>query len=67
MKKFALLFVLLSLAAAPLTACGGSTGSCGNSSGSSGGSTPAVQMCGNNFVQTSITISKGQSLIWSDT
>ncbi len=54
MKKFALLFVLWSLAATLLTACGGSAGSC--VSGSSGGSTPTVHMCGNNFVQTSITM-----------
>jgi len=68
MKKFAFLFVLLSLAAALLTACGGSAGSCGSSSrsGSSSGSTPAVHMCGNNFVQSSITISKGQSLTLVD-
>src|SRR5258708_39512687 len=59
MKKFALLFVLWSLAATLLTACGGSAGSC--VSGSSGGSTPTVHMCGNNFVQTRITISKGQN------
>jgi plastocyanin len=64
MKKFALLFGLWSLAATLLTACGGSAGSCG--SGSSGGSTPTVHMCGNNFVQTSITISKGQSLTLVD-
>ncbi len=62
MKKFALSFVILSLVAVLLTACGGS-GSCGgSSSGSSSGSTPTVHMCGNNFVQSSITISKGQSL-----
>jgi plastocyanin len=68
MKKFVLLFVLLSLAAALLTACGGSTGSCGSSSGtgSSNGSTPMVHMCGNNFVQMSITINKGQSLTLID-
>ena len=61
MKKFVLLFVILSLVAAFLTACGGS-GSCGSSSSSSSDSTPTVHMCGNNFVQSSITISKGQSL-----
>jgi plastocyanin len=67
MKKFALLFVLLSLAAVLLAACGGSSGSCGtSSSGSSSGSTPTVHMCGNNFVQTSITINKGQSLTLVD-
>ncbi len=55
MKKFALWFVLVSLAAALLTACGGS-----------GGSTPTVRMCGNNFAQSSITISKGQSLTLVD-
>jgi len=68
MKKFVLLFVLVSLAAALLTACSGSAGSCGSSSrsGSSSGSTPAVHMCGNNFVQSSITISKGQSLTLVD-
>ncbi len=60
MKKFALLFGLFSLAAALLTACGGSAGS------SSSGSTPTVQMCGNNFVRSSITISKGQSLALVD-
>jgi|SRR6266436_2632602 len=63
MKKFALLFVLFSLAAALLTACGGSAGSCGSSSS---GSTPTVHMCGNNFVQSNITISKGQSLTLVD-
>ena len=67
MKKFALLFVLLmSLAAVLLAACGGSSGSCGSSSGTSSGSAPTVHMCGNNFVQTSITISKGQSLTLVD-
>jgi plastocyanin len=70
MKKFACLFVLLSLAAALLTACGGSALSCDSgsrsSSGSSGGSTPTVHMCGNNFEQSSITISKGQSLTLVD-
>lgn len=68
MKKFALLSVLVSLAAALLTACSGSAGSCGSSSssGSSSGSTPTVHMCGNNFVQSSITISKGQSLTLVD-
>jgi plastocyanin len=60
MKKSALLFVLFSLAAALLTACGGSAGSCGS------GSTPTVQVCGNNFAQSSITISKGQSLTLVD-
>lgn len=65
MKKFVLLFVLLSLAAVLLAACGGGSGSCG-SSGSSSGSTPMVQMCGNNFAQSSITISKGQSLTLVD-
>jgi plastocyanin len=63
MKKFALLFVLFSLAAALLTACGGSAGSCVSSSS---GSTPTVQVCGNNFAQSSITISKGQSLTLVD-
>ncbi len=66
MKKFALLFVLFSLAAALLTACGGSAGSCGSSSSGSSGNTPTVHMCGNNFAQTSITISKGQSLTLVD-
>ncbi len=70
MKKFALLFVLVSLAAALLAACGGngSPGSCNSSSssGSSSGSTPTVHMCGNNFAQSSITISKGQSLTLVD-
>jgi plastocyanin len=67
MRKFGLLLVLLSLVAALLTACG-SSGNCGSgSSGSSGsssssGGTPTVHMCGNNFAQSSITISKGQSL-----
>ncbi len=44
MKKFVLLFVLVSLAAALLTACSGSAGSCGSSSssGSSGGSLTLV-------------------------
>ena len=66
MKKFALSFVILSLVAVLLAACGGS-GSCGgSSSGSSSGSTPTVHMCGNNFVQSSITISKGQSLTLVD-
>src|SRR5216684_1430554 len=66
MKKFVSLFVLFSLAAALLTACGGSD-SCGSSSsGSSSGGTPTVQMCGNNFEQSSITISKGQSLTLVD-
>ena len=63
MKKFVVLFVLLSLGATLLTACGGSA-SCGSSNSSSG--TPTVHMCGNNFVQTSITISKGQSLTLVD-
>jgi plastocyanin len=58
MKKFGLLFVLLSPVAALLTACGGS--------GSSSSSTTTVHMCGNNFVQPSITISKGQSLTLVD-
>ncbi len=63
MKKFVLSFVILSLVAVLLAACGGSAGSCGSSSsGSSSGSTPMVHMCGNNFAQSSITISKGQSL-----
>src|SRR5690349_10549781 len=68
MKKFALLFVLVSLAAALLAACGGSgsAGSCSRSSGSSSGSTPTVHMCGDNFAQSSITISKGQSLTLVD-
>ena len=67
MKKFVLSFVVLSLIAVLLAACGGSSGSCGSSSsGSSSGSTPTVQMCGNNFVQSSITISKGQSLTLVD-
>ena len=66
MKKFALSFVILSLVAVLLAACGGS-GSCGgSSSGSSSGSTPTVHMCGNNFVQSNITISKGQSLTLVD-
>jgi plastocyanin len=66
MNKFVLSFVMLSFSAVLLTACGGS-GSCGSSSSSgSGGSTPTVHMCGNNFVQTSITISKGQSLALVD-
>ncbi len=64
MKKFVLSFVVLSFAAVLLTACGGGSGGCG-SSGSSG-STPTVQMCGNNFAQSSITISKGQSLTLID-
>lgn len=60
MKKFVLSFVVLSLVAVLLAACGGSSGSCGSSSnGSSSGSTPTVHMCGNNFVQSSITVSKG--------
>jgi plastocyanin len=70
MKKFALWFVLVSLAAALLTACGGSgsAGSCssGSSSGSSSAGTPTVHMCGNTFAQSSITISKGQSLTLVD-
>lgn len=63
MKKLVTLFVLLSLGAAFLTACGNS-GSCGSSSSSNSGDsgTPTVYMCGTNFEQTSITISKGQSL-----
>lgn len=66
MKKIVLLFVLLSLGATLLTACGGS-GACSNSSSSSsGGSAPTVHMCSNNFVQKSITISKGQSLTLVD-
>ena len=66
MKKFATLFVLLSLVAAFMTACGG-PGSCGSSSsGSSSSGTPTVHMCGNNFEQSSITISKGQSLTLVD-
>jgi len=66
MKKFVSLFVVLSFAAFLLVACGGS-GSCGSSSsGSSSGGTPTVHMCGNNFEQSSITISKGQSLALVD-
>lgn len=62
MKKLVTLFVLLSLVAAFVTACGNS-GSCGSSSniGSSSG-TPTVYMCGTNFEQSSITINKGQSV-----
>ncbi len=64
MKKLITLFVLLSLGAAFLTACG-NFGSCGSSStgNSSSSDTPTVYMCGTNFEQTSITISKGQSLM----
>lgn len=67
MKKLIVLFVLVALGATLLTACGGS-GTCSNSSSSSssGGSSPTVHMCSNNFVQTSITISKGQSLTLVD-
>lgn len=65
MKKFVLSFVILSLAAVFLAACGGSASSCGSSSGSSS-STPTVHMCAGNFVQSSITISKGQSLTLVD-
>jgi len=68
MKKYVSSFVVLSLIAAFLAACGGSAGSCGSSSNSSSsnGSMPAVHMCGNNFAQSSITISKGQSLMLVD-
>jgi plastocyanin len=68
MKKFVLSFVVLSLIAAFLAACGGSAGSCGSSSNSSGssGGMPTVHMCGNNFAQSSITINKGQSLMLID-
>ncbi len=61
MKKFAALLVIASLIAVFLSAC--SPTSCG-SSGSS--STPTVHMCGRNFVESSITISKGQSLTLMD-
>jgi predicted small secreted protein len=61
MKKFVLSFIVLSLMAAFLAACGGTAGSCGSSSNSGGnGGMPTVHMCGNNFAQSSITISKGQ-------
>jgi plastocyanin len=65
MKKLATLFVLLSLMATFMVACGG-PGSCGSSGGSSSSGTPTVHMCGNNFAQSSITISKGQSLTLVD-
>jgi len=65
MKKFVALFVLLTLVATFMTACGG-PGSCGSSSGSNSGGTPTVHMCGNNFTQSSVTISKGQSLTLVD-
>ena len=66
MKKFAMMFVLLSLVAAFLTACSGPGGCGSSSSGCSNGGTPTVHMCGNNFEQSSITISKGQSLTLID-
>jgi len=67
MKKFVLSLVVLSLLAAFLTACGGSTGSSSSSSsGSSSSGMPTVHMNGNNFAQSSITISKGQSLMLVD-
>src|SRR5947207_2587788 len=67
MKKFVSLFVVLSFVAVLLAACVGGSGSCGaSSSESSSGGTPTVHMCGNNFVQSSITISKGQSLTLVD-
>ena len=59
MKKFVASLILLSFIAALLAACSGTSGNCGSSSSDS---TPAVQMCGNTFAQSSITISKGQSL-----
>jgi plastocyanin len=64
MRKLVTLFVLLSLIAAFLTACGNS-GSCGSSStgNSNSSGTPTVYMCGTNFEQSSITISKGQSVM----
>ena len=61
MKKFVALLVIASLIAVFLSACGST--SCG-SSGSS--TTPTVRMCGRNFVESSITISKGQSLTLVD-
>jgi plastocyanin len=69
MKKFVSLFAVLSFLVVLLAACVGGSGSCGASSSSSGsnsGGTPTVHMCGNNFVQSSITISKGQSLTLVD-
>jgi plastocyanin len=68
MKKFVLSLVVLSLIAAFLAACGGSTGSSSSSSssGSSSSGMPTVHMNGNNFAQSSITISKGQSLMLVD-
>jgi plastocyanin len=66
MKKLILFVILVSVGATLLTACGGSSACSNSSSNSSGGSAPTVHMCSNNFVQTSITISKGQSLTLVD-
>jgi plastocyanin len=60
-KKFVALLGIASLIAVFLGACDPT--SCG-SSGSS--STPTVHMCGRNFVESSITISKGQRLTLVD-
>jgi plastocyanin len=49
MKKLLAVFVILSLVAVLFAACGGS-------------STPAVHLGASNFTQSSITISKGESL-----
>ena len=59
MKKFVLPLILLSFIAALLGACSGPSGNCG---GSSNASTPTAYMCSNTFAQSSITLSKGQSL-----
>ena len=59
MKKFVVPLILLSFIAALLGACSSPFTSCG---GSSSSSTPTAYMCGNTFAQSSITISKGQSL-----
>ncbi len=53
MKKYIALFVLLSLFTVLLVACGGSGG---------GSASHDVHMNQSNFVQTSITISKGDSI-----
>jgi len=55
-KKFIALFVLLSLLTVLLVACGGSSGG-GSSSGGHD-----IHMSDSNFVQTNITINKGESI-----
>jgi plastocyanin len=65
MKKLSLAFVLLGLLSALLVACGGSTTTStttGNNDSSNSGNTATVHMSDNNFLQPSVTISKGSSI-----